>query len=169
MNKMKNKILSVFMLLLLFVVKPTEVSAVEKYRAVDGDSLEKGTLRIRLIDIDAPELFQECYDENNNAYECGIKATNELRKYIAGGIICKRDGVDRYKRSLMECFDKKGESINRKMVLSGWAVAYGDKFKNEEIEAKNKNIGIWKGRFMRPELYRALHKNQKNSNKFEKR
>jgi endonuclease YncB( thermonuclease family) len=55
------------------------------------------------------------------------------------------------------------------MVLRGWAVSYSDKYKKEEDIAKNKRSGIWKGRFMRPELYRALHMNQKNNKKIKKR
>ena len=72
---------------------------------------------------------------------------------------CKELGVDRYKRKLVECFDRNGISINQKMVVNGWAVSYGNRFKEEEKEEKKQNKGIWKGRFMRPELYRALHKN----------
>ena len=145
------------MFTVLFMIGSAELFASERYKVVDGDSLEQGRLRIRLIDIDAPEFFQECYDENENVYECGKKASEVLESYVAGGITCKKVGTDRYKRSLMECFDEKQENINKKMVLNGWAVAYSDRFEKEEKIAKNKKIGIWKGRFMRPELYRSLH------------
>lgn len=33
-------------------------SAAETFRVVDGDSLERGGERIRLLDIDAPEFLQ---------------------------------------------------------------------------------------------------------------
>ena len=151
------------------LAKTENLFADEKYKVVDGDSLEYGYLRIRLIDIDAPELFQMCYDEDNRLYECGKKATKELEKLMSNVAECKELGVDRYKRKLMECFGKDDISINQKMVLGGWAVSYGKRFKEEEKEAKKQKSGVWKGRFMRPELYRALGKNQKNTNKFEKR
>lgn len=150
-------------------LKVATCSAFDNYNVVDGDSLELKNLRIRLIDIDAPELFQECYDENNNMYKCGETAKKKLKSYVTKGITCRKVAVDIYKRSLMECFDEANKSINQKMVLNGWAVAYGDKFKKDEKIAKINKRGIWKGRFMRPELYRALDKNQKNTNKFEKR
>ena len=169
MRKMCRKLLYCFILAVLLVFKSGEIVALEKYKVVDGDSLEQGRKRIRLIDIDAPELFQECYDENNEVYDCGKVATYFLKKIVAGGVVCKNISVDMYKRSLMDCFDKNGENINQKMVLGGWAVSYSDRFIDEEKIAKNKKIGIWKGRFIRPELYRSLYRKQKNSNKFEKR
>ena len=151
-------------IVLLFVIgaltiKNAEVSASNKYKIVDGDSLERGNIRIRLIDIDAPEFFQDCYDENNEPYKCGKLALNELKKLINDKTICKTVSIDRYKRKLSECFDENNESINKKMVHNGWAVAYGNKFIEDENIAKKQKRGIWKGRFMRPELYRALHKN----------
>lgn len=159
MNKIRINILVIVVLSLLLVTKSALTEMYDKYKVVDGDSLEYGKTRIRLIDIDAPELFQKCYDENNKSYECGKRATEVLKSYVERGIICKKVAIDKYKRSLMECFDRKNENINQKMVLSGWAVAYGNKFRKEEKNAKDKSRGIWKGRFMRPELYRALHKN----------
>ena len=161
MNKVNLKLLIGLFLIVLSAFESATAEVYEKYRAVDGDSLESDILRIRLIDIDAPELFQECYDDNNQKYNCGKVALEELRKYIAGGIKCEKVAVDRYKRKLMECFDNKGESINRKMILNGWAVSYGSKYKEEENTAKANKTGIWKGRFMRPELYRALNKSHK--------
>ena len=147
------------LIVVLLLVKSAELFAVDKYKVVDGDSLERGSVRIRLIDIDAPELFQECYDENNKAYKCGKKSLNELKKLMSNKVVCRKTAVDRYKRDLMECFDENGVSINQQMVLNGWAVSYGSKFKQEENRAKKQKSGIWKGRFMRPDLYRALHKN----------
>lgn len=159
MKKIMKKTVFILFVFGILISITEELLAVYKYKVVDGDSLEQGNVRIRLVDIDAPELFQECYDENNKQYKCGQKAFEELEKLMVDVEFCSETGVDRYKRKLMECFDKNQNSINRKMVISGWAVSYGDKFKNEEKEAKMQKSGIWKGRFIRPELYRALHKN----------
>lgn len=140
-----------------------------KYEVVDGDSLRSGKTEIRLVDIDAPEFFQKCYDENDEYYDCGKIAAKVLRKYIEGGVKCRGNSKDVYSRYLLECFDKTKESINKKMVSEGWAISYGNRFENEENDAKHKKKGIWKGRFMRPELYRALHNKKKNFDKFKKR
>ena len=164
-----NNLFIVFLILVLGICGADVLCAKEKYKVVDGDSLEAGRMRIRLIDIDAPELFQECYDENNKSYECGKMALEELKKSVDSGIECNVISVDKYKRKLMDCFDVNGNNVNQNMVLNGWAVAYSDKFTQEESVAREQKIGIWRGRFMRPELYRALHMKQKNNKKFKKR
>ena len=159
MKKVMKKTVFVFVTLGALVCATGKLFAADEFKVVDGDSLEQGSVRIRLIDIDAPELFQECYDENDNKYRCGKKALDQLEMLVGNVDFCKEAGVDKYKRKLMECFDKNGVSINKLMVLNGWAVSYGNKFEKEENKAKKQKSGIWNGRFMRPELYRALHKN----------
>ena len=154
---------------MLVVFAVAWVEGVEKYKVVDGDSLEKGSMRIRLQDIDAPELFQYCFDKNEQKYYCGKKAYNFLQELIVGMTSCEKYGKDKYGRWLMECFDKNGRSINQQMVLNGWALSYGDKYNEDEIIAKKMKRGIWQGRFMRPELFRALQKKKENSNKIKKR
>lgn len=169
MTKLMDKIIFVSVMAMCLMICANCFAASIKYKVIDGDSLERGRSRIRLIDIDAPELFQECYNESKEKYNCGKVAYSVLKMLISKGADCKTKGVDKYKRKLMECFDENGNSINEKMVLSGWAVSYGDKFKRAENIAKEQKSGIWKGKFMRPELYRALHMKQKNSKKFKKR
>lgn len=139
--------------------------AAETFRVVDGDSLERGGERIRLLDIDAPEFLQKCYDGNGWKYRCGFEATEFMRSLVRPGITCRQHGVDKYGRSLMECYQENGMNINRQMVLQGHAVAYGKKYQKEEAEARAARRGIWRGRFMRPELYRALKKSRERSRK----
>ena len=135
---------------------------------VDGDSLEYQGERIRILDIDAPEFLQKCYDSSGWQYRCGFEAKEYLRKLVSGNIRCERMGKDRYKRSLMDCFNGN-INIGAEMVRQGYAVAYSDRYKEEEQEAKANKRGIWQGRFMRPELYRALKKTYDTVKKNEKR
>ena len=109
-------------------LKNTDLFAVEKYNVVDGDSLRFEKVEIRLIDIDAPEFFQKCYNKNNEQYECGKIATRVLENYVKNGIQCRGKEKDVYNRILMECFDNDGNSINKKMIFDGWAVTYSDRF-----------------------------------------
>ncbi len=156
-------------ILLAILALITMVSfASEGYRVVDGDSLEKGVVRIRLEGIDAPEYLQECFDANGEKYRCGLKATDYLQSLTAGKITCKHFDKDRYGRKLSECYDAENKSINREMVLSGWAMSYGGKYKDEERQARKANRGIWQGKFMRPELYRALNRAKDKRNKIKK-
>ena len=134
-----------------------------EYYVVDGDSLEYGAERIRLYGIDAPEYLQECRSLTGEKYPCGQKSKEFLQTLINDNISCKKYGKDRYGRSLKECFASDGTSINREMVINGWAVSFNDKFQKEEELAQKRQKGIWQGKFMRPELYRALNRNrQKN-------
>lgn len=143
-------------------------------KVVDGDSLELNGKKIRLLGIDAPEYFQECYDHFQNPYFCGQKAKDFLKQKIDQlhkkglKIKCSKKGTDRYKRNLSICH-AENEDINEYMVKNGWAVAYKhDLYKKAESKAKKKKRGIWQGDFMRPELYRILERykeNQKNITK----
>ena len=137
---------------------------------VDGDSLRIKGNNIRLIGIDAPEYDQTCYNEQGYKYKCGEEASLFLKILVDAGIndnetlSCEKMGVDKYKRTLCECYIGK-KNINKAIIKSGHAVTYKhDMYKQLENEAKTRKIGIWQGRFMRPELYRILY-NKKNNQK----
>lgn len=154
---MKYFFTSLTILLILLSFSPLSSA---KYTAVDGDSLVRGEERIRLKGIDAPELHQKCYDENAKTYECGQQSFEFLQDLInKQKVRCKcQKKRDRYKRKLCECFVST-LSLNREMIASGWAVSYkSKKFEEEETEAKKHKYGIWRGKFMRPAIYRSLER-----------
>ena len=146
-----------FWLVLFFMVAGVK-AAIAETKVIDGDSLIVNGKEVRLSGIDAPEFFQVCYDKNGKEYECGQKAKKVLESLVGKDIKCKTLEVDRYKREVAICFSR-GKNINKEMVRRGWAVAYTlytNDYEKAEIEAKEKRKGIWQGRFMKPELYRAL-------------
>ena len=159
---MKKLICLIVALILLELTH--ETIAGSNVKVVDGDSLEIGAKRIRLIGIDAPEYFQECFDENGKSYQCGQLAKAHLEEMIekqsAMGekVKCVAEDVDRYKRDLSVCY--AGDvNLNLEMVKKGLAVAYKhERYELAQKRAKERKIGIWQGKFMRPELYRALHR-----------
>jgi endonuclease YncB( thermonuclease family) len=55
-----------------------------------------------------------------------------------------------------------------KMVKSGWAVSYDNYYNDAEATAKESKSGIWQGKFMRPELYRALNRSKDKHKKNKK-
>ena len=133
-------------------------------KVIDGDSLEIGTHRIRLMGIDAPEYVQQCKDKHKKIYPCGINSANYLKKLINNQpITCKIHKKDHYERDLCTCF--VGDiDINREMVLSGNAITYLETpYRQEQTEAKQNKRGLWQGRFMQPRLFRRL-KEQQNLN-----
>ncbi|MBQ8661153.1 MAG: thermonuclease family protein [Alphaproteobacteria bacterium] len=131
--------------------------------AVDGDSLLIDGRDIRLEGIDAPEYNQKCFDAQNRLYDCGRKSKETLAALVKDGVECVRRKTDRYKREVSICH--AGElNVNREMVRRGQAVAYTRYLKDfaaDEAEAQKAKRGIWSGRFMRPELFRVLEREQK--------
>jgi len=120
----------------------------------DGDSLRSGDLRIRLFGIDAPELKQQCADQNGVLWGCGVAAQRQLNGLIGTNkdLQCSLRDVDRYGRLVMQCFNGATD-IGAAMVRSGHALAYrhfSDLYIAEEEQAKTALKGIWRGTFSPP-------------------
>ena len=74
-----------FLILLFFILSNSAYSEIkfissniEEVIITDGDSLKIGKEKIRLSGIDAPEMKQICYDENDSPYACGHVAKKKL-------------------------------------------------------------------------------------------
>lgn len=129
-----------------------------RVKVIDGDSLMVDGVEVRLSGLDAPEYHQECYDRNDKPYPCGKEAYEFLLEIVGQDTTCEEIEKDGYHRSVAVCHSQ-GKNLNQEMVVNGWAVAYTsytNAFAKEEKDAKSAKKGIWQGRFMRPELYRAL-------------
>ena len=121
----------------------------------DGDSLTFGSLRVRLVGIDAPEYGQACRLEGAD-YACGKRSREALVKAIGGQeVSCSGSEHDRYGRLLAVC-TAGGLDLNRAQVEAGWAVSYGD-YRAEEAKARAAGAGIWAGTFERPKDWRRDH------------
>lgn len=162
-----------FLILALLIVYFTEQTfAGFEVKVVDGDSLQTNLKRIRLLGIDAPEYFQECEDENGKKYMCGQESKAYLENLIARGLKngqklrCVSEGVDYYKRELSVCRIGAVE-LNFEMVKEGYALAYKyERYRIPEKRARQRKKGIWRGKFIRPEIYRAIRREkekEKNS------
>ena len=124
-------------------------------RVADGDSLVLEGERIRLRGIDAPELAQRCRKAGSD-YACGSSARDALVAMVSGRpVICTGWERDRYGRLLAAC-SAGGVELNRELVSSGWAVAYGD-FVAEEAAARKAGRGLWAGSFETPQGWRKQH------------
>lgn len=155
--------LFVFFVMMIFF--STEAMAQVRVKVVDGDSLEIDDARIRLQGIDSPEYGQFCHKANNAPYDCGSEATKYMQKLVdMGKVVCIEEDIDRYGRHLSICYVDDYENnlrlnINIEMLKAGWAVVYRsndyEMFEAEQF-AKDQKLGIWQGKFMKPELYRAL-------------
>ncbi|MFI3241073.1 MAG: thermonuclease family protein [Alphaproteobacteria bacterium] len=122
--------------------------------AIDGDSIKYGSQEVRLSGIDAPEYHQNCFDKDGKEYHCGDLSFKHLQQLLKKKVNCKIIEYDRYDRGVAICDD-----VNKQMVLDGWATHYyNDDYKKEELDAKKNKRGLWQGKFLRPEFYRALNR-----------
>lgn len=126
----------------------------------DGDTLTISGSRIRLVDIDAPELDQSCTDSQGRDWPCGRQASSQLRERVRGReLTCRPRSQDKYGRSLSVCSLPDKTDINGWMVEQGWAVTSG--FANiygaQEADAKASKRGLWGGTFTPPREWRRQH------------
>ncbi len=150
------------------VLRPFVVPADRHFgrlRVADGDSLELGGVRIRLLGVDAPELDQTC-TLAGVPHPCGREAREHLLHLIAGRpVTCLSTELDRYGRHLGRCTAGDTE-LNSEMVRSGWAVAYGA-YAREEADARAHGRGLWSGDFVWPQDFRRDKRERRDRGWFE--
>ena len=157
---------SIFFILTYNDVRSENINKISGFaKVVDGDTIKINSKKIRLYGIDAPEKKQKCkktyltisFMSFTKDYMCGEVSTKKLIKKInKQKLNCNILDVDRYKRLIGECF-KRNINLNSWMVSNGYAVAYrkySKKYVSDEINAKNKKLGIWQGKFEMPWDYR---------------
>ena len=151
-----------FLLLFLFLItNPLNAKTIiGKAKIIDGDTININSNKIRLHGIDAPENKQNCIFKKKE-WPCGKQSTNELKKLINNQVInCYVNDIDIYDRYIAICLIDK-LNLNRTMVKEGWATAYRYFSKDyiiEEGHARKNKLGIWKGEFEKPYLYRKKNK-----------
>ncbi len=122
-------------------------------RAIDGDTLRVGTVRIRLHGIDAPESAQNCTEASGRTWPCGREATRALRGLVEGrGVRCTVHDTDPYGRAVAVCH-VSGTDINAWMVSAGHALAhrrYSRDYVRQETAARAGRRGMWRGTFDAP-------------------
>ena len=150
LNKI-NLFLVISICLIFFFLTYNDVKSYE-IKIIDGDTIHLNNEKIRFTGIDTPELKQTC-KKNSEIIYCGIQARQLLIDKIGKDkVICVREGKDRYKRTLAECF-VNDLSLSRFLVREGYAFAYrkySKKFINDEEFAKKNNMGMWSMNFEYP-------------------
>ena len=150
LNK-KKAILATSVLILLFFFTYTNINP-QDVKITDGDTIKINGEKIRFSGIDTPELNQTCVKEGVKN-SCGLTAKQILiDKIIDNKVKCIKEGKDRYKRILAECF-VNNESLSRYLVRSGYAFAYrkySKKFIIDEDYARANKLGMWSMEFEYP-------------------
>ena len=93
----------------------------QSVRVVDGDTLNIAGERVRIMGLDTPETSARCQREADLARQ----ATAHMRQLVAGGITLRRQGQDRYGRTLAVVYDARGQDVARLMIAAGLARPYG--------------------------------------------
>jgi endonuclease YncB( thermonuclease family) len=127
------------------------------YNAVDGDSLRTDREDVRLLGIDAPELFQTCRDARGRQWPCGREAHAKLKMLVSRGEVrCIPTGRDRFNRALAVCSVGSVTDLGETMVREGFAVDFmnGGRYAGAEAEARRARRGIWAGEFEAPQEWR---------------
>ena len=165
MKKLSLILFNIFILLSIQNLSIAEEKTISgKAYVVDGDTIKIKGKSIRLFGIDAPEMKQICFHEDDMPYYCGAHAKYFLKLLIderdafgpKGFVTCKYKNLDRYGRIIGDCDD-----LNLSMVIRGHAVAYtrySNIFLNAQEIAREKKRGIWSGKFDIPEQWRKKNK-----------
>jgi endonuclease YncB( thermonuclease family) len=124
--------------------------------AIDGDSLRLGDREIRLVGIDAPELFQTCRNEHGGEWACGREARSQLSEFLYRDMVnCVSKAKDRYGRTLATCSAGPVADIGEAMVRAGYAVNFmSGGYQAAEAAARSEKRGIWRGAFEQPQEWR---------------
>ena len=162
---MKFKTLYTFIITLFVISTISKVSSEEIKgfaNIIDGDTIKISKIKIRLSGIDAPELKQFCIKKDTK-WPCGLESKKALIEYTKNNIIsCTSNKKDRYNRLVAKCYKEK-QDIQKWLVKNGWAIAYRKyslEYINDENFAQNNNLGIWKGKFIKPYKWRKINKNK---------
>ena len=136
---------------LVFFFTYTDIKS-QDIKITDGDTIKINGDKIRFSGIDTPELKQTCIKDNVKIL-CGLNAKKILVDKIGNNkVTCIKEGKDRYKRILAECF-VNNESLSSYLVRSGYAFAYrkySKKFISDEEFAKSNKLGMWSMEFDYP-------------------
>ncbi len=125
---------------------------------LDGDTLEVGSLRIRLFGVDAPELDQVCWTADGREWPCGLAAQARLAALVDGiETGCRPRERDSYGRLIARC-SAGGHDLGETLVREGLAWAYlrfSYQYADTEALARDEGAGIWQGEAQAAWHYRA--------------
>jgi endonuclease YncB( thermonuclease family) len=141
----------------------TERTIAGKARVIDGDSLVVSGIRIRVLDVDAPESGQFCFTKSEpidqGAWHCGRRASGALSDWIGDQkVSCDMTGQGIRKAWLARC-SVGGQDLAQWLAANGWAVPAPDckcdVVRSASDHAKEEGLGIWSSAFTMPWEWRA--------------
>jgi endonuclease YncB( thermonuclease family) len=127
-------------------------------RAIDSTTIRIGDQRVMLFGVDSVLRKQLCTLEGK-PWQCWQAAVNDLQTLLdQGQVVCDTVGEpDVYGRLLGRC-KVNDQSVNELLVSRGFAVARTNEstdYVAAEAAAKEKKLGLWRGQFALPSVYRS--------------
>ena len=126
-------------------------------RVIDADTIDVGSVRVRLFGIDAPEMGQPC-SANGQEWDCGAWVRDAVRNRYEGETArCSQIDIDRYGRVVAQC-EVDGRDMGSAIVSSGLAWAYrrySDTYDLDEKAAAVAGRGLWAVNVQMPSEFRA--------------
>lgn len=152
------KVLVALSLFLLPTLAHSQI-VIGQARVVDGDTLDIGGQRVRLLGIDAPESSQTC-DRGGTAWACGSEATAVLARLVANNSVqCEQHDTDTYGRTVATC-QVRGTDLGQGLVDAGMAITLSnapEAYTESERRRRSLKIGLWGSTFDEPHVWRAAH------------
>jgi endonuclease YncB( thermonuclease family) len=136
----------------------TDRTIAGRAEAIDGDSLTVGGVRIRILDVDAPESgqfrFTRSQPVEQGAWHCGRQAARALAEAIGDQkVSCDMTARGIRKGWLARC-SVGGQDLAQWLAANGWAVPASDckceVVRSASDRAKAEGLGIWSSAFTMP-------------------
>lgn len=184
-----KRTLSIFICILTLFTNAAEITGTVT-KVLDGDTIlvkedsttviptenkntfiiQRGTFKVRLADIDAPELKQEFGEKSKEALQILIDSKKVKVIFHQIDIYGRVIGTVYLINNILGIDLTQNKSINEQMVKYGWAWWYNDYskkfwFKKLELEAKEFKLGIWENNNnIAPWDFRKNNKKVKSNN-----
>lgn len=131
-------------------------------KILDGDTVQFGSLRVRLGAMASPETDQQCLNEKGEPFACGIAARDTLKTFAGDRPwTCRPVGATQHGSVVGRC-TAGGEDVEKWMVRNGWGLASAREAKGygaDEAEARTSKAGLWAGAFVSPREWRNRNAN----------
>ena len=151
-----------FKTFLMFILSISPALATESRisgsaKAIDLTIIQINDQRVMLFGVDSVMRKQGC-TLDGKPWQCWPAAVHDLQNLLdQGPVTCDVIGEpDVYGRLLGRC-SVKGQSVNEQLVAQGFAVARVSEtrdYAEAEAAAKEKKIGLWRGEFVPPNVFR---------------
>ena len=147
-------------------IRHSDLLRVRVTNVIDGDSLDVVILgkpdvhRVRLFAIDAPDQGQRFHRESSH-----YLAAHALNRDFIMEVVTPRDNYGRIVAVLYDEHRGRSRSLNRRMVLSGWAYHWNyfgslPELPRDEHNARTNSRGMWASARMpaKPWIFRRVRR-----------